>query len=259
MSFIGDRYEYDLFIGYSHGAGLSDPESSEIDVSIRDWTRNVAAAVTRRLRIGLGVRGETTFTHYMDDREASAVRLEDEIERKAKASALMLIFMSPSYLKSEWSRREIGWFFEQAEEDSRGIEHCVLRMILDTPNDADLPWPAQLLDRAGNRATFGEPFFDRSTNNPIELDFGPREFRALTGPIDSLVAEIVVKLRKLKQQIEAARALAPPAAARRRIPATVYVQSYNDAERWGAARDELARGRNRGSRTNSRRCLRTCR
>lgn len=236
MSFVGEPYEYDLFIGYSHGAGLVDNDD---DLPIRDWTRNVAEAVTRQLSLGLNPLGEGHFSVYIDKDEPSASRLEDEIKRKVQSSALMLIFLSPSYLRSQWSSKEIGWFFEQADEQGRGLEHCALRLVFPTPNAPGSPWPRQLLDSAGNPVTFGDALFDEN-NVPIELDFGPREFRQLLPKITGLVTEIRGKLVTLKKQLEAARSLKRPTAPEHGVQAIVYVQGYDDAEKWNSARDALA-------------------
>lgn len=241
MSFVGDRYEYDLFIGYSHGAGLGDSERGKFNLPLRDWTRNVAADIVEQLEIGLESLGEGEFHAYIDKSEPSASPLEDEIKRKVQSSALMLIFVSPSYLRSEWSSKEIGWFFEKAEEEGRpGLNHCAIRLAQDTPNPPALQWPAQLLDSAGNRVTFGEPFYNDATNVPIELNFRPGEFRELAPKITALVAEIRDKWLKLKAQLEAARALEPPPSPARGAPPIIYLQGYDDPEKWNSARDALA-------------------
>jgi hypothetical protein len=240
MSFVGGRYEYDLFFAYSHGAGLVDNEDGDIDQPLRDWTRNVARAVERQLSMGLNPLGQGRFNAFIDKDQLSAAALEDDIEKIAKSSALMVIFMSPTYLRSKWSGKEIGWFFEQANEEGRGLDHTVLRLVQETPKPPELPWPSHLLDSAGGRVTYGDVFYNRDTNIPIELDYSPREFRELAPKITDLVTEIRLKLVTLKKQIAAAEALETAKPPEQGVPAIVYVQGYDDAKKWNEARDALS-------------------
>jgi len=266
MSYVGAPYDYDLFVSYSHGAAVADPKFFDGDTQLRDWTRAVAKRVAYGLRLGFSdAAGD--FQYYLDGREAqSGDPLEAEVEAAVKSSALMLIFMSPTYRDREWCRNEVRWFFEQAATDGRGTRHVVLRVVVDTSNAPDKAWPAQLCEPSGKTVHRGEPFFDPTTNTPIELDEGAagKPFAALNPLINRLIAEVKVKLEELRKQLAASRPavaqpvalpavppppvppsgsgeikpLAPPP--RPKLKAQVYLQNHSDPVAWQQVRDGLS-------------------
>lgn len=260
MSYVGAPYDYDLFVSYSHGAAVADPKFFDGDTQLRDWTRAVAKRVAYGLRLGFSdAAGD--FQYYLDGREAqSGDPLEAEVEAAVKSSALMLIFMSPTYRDRDWCRNEVRWFFEQAATDGRGTRHIVLRVVVDTSNAPDRAWPPQLCEPSGKTVHRGEPFFDPTTNTPIELDEGAagKPFAALNPLINRLIAEVKVKLEELRKQLAASRPVplqpvtaqpvAVPAAvpvaaskpSRKALKAQVYLQNYSDPAAWQHVRDGLS-------------------
>lgn len=261
MAYVGAPYDYDVFVSYSHGAAAADPKHFDGDTELRDWTRAVAARVAYGLRLGFSDTGGD-FRYYLDGRDAqSGDPLEAEVEAAVKSSALMLIFMSPTYRDREWCQNEVRWFFEQAATDGRGTRHVVLRVVVDTSNSPGRAWPKQLCEASGKTVNRGEPFFDPTTNLPIELLEGAsgQKFAALNPLINRLIAEVKVKLELLRTQLVAGRAAPPqPVAApsglaalapspattpvvRKPMKAQVYLENYIDPAAWQQVRDGLSR------------------
>ncbi|TMJ12476.1 MAG: TIR domain-containing protein [Alphaproteobacteria bacterium] len=241
MSFVGDPYTNDLFIGYSHGAALADDQVVGAEPPLRNWTRNVAREVAQRLEIGFSTYRDAGFHYFLDSQQASGAPLADDIEREAKSSALLLLFITPTYLRSPWSGQEIGWFFARADEDGRGLDHCVLRMAQPLPADCDCTWPERLTDKTGKPVTRGDSLYNPATGVPLDIRWDPAvrpPAQELDRAIDGLVAEIKVKLEALRKQLSARRASEPPKS-REGIRATLYIQSYNDSESWSRARTML--------------------
>ena len=67
------------------------------------------------------------------------LKLTPELRRKVKAAAVLMILMSPRYLKSAWCGDERAWFHEQIE-DRAGDEGRVF-VVRAVPTD-DSVWPA---------------------------------------------------------------------------------------------------------------------
>ena len=262
MSYVGAPYDYDLFVSYSHGAAAADPKHFDGDMELRDWTRAVAARVAYGLRLGFS-DGGSDFQYYLDGRDAqSGDPLEADVQAAVKSSALMLIFMSPTYRDRDWCRNEVRWFFEQAATDGRGQRHVVLRVVVDTSNSTGRPWPQELCEPGGKTVNRGEPLFDPTTNLPIELLEGAsgQKFTALNPLINRLIAEVKVKLEALRAQLTASRPatptppppMAPPGfaahppgpaqggAPRKAMKAQVYLENYSDPAAWQQVRNGLS-------------------
>jgi hypothetical protein len=265
MPYVGDPFEYDLFISYSHGIAAGDPTSYDQQKLLREWTRRLARYITARLRMGLADDGG--FEHYLDERNTeSGADLGPAIENAARRSALILVVMSPFYRDSEWCRKEVRWFFDQARADGRGLEQCVLRVVVPTKHDvaANKAWPPELVGSDGTPVHSGVPFYAAETGTPIELE-STRPFEDLAGHLDSLVAEIKGKLQRFRDQRRigatpaaharpeprgvattpttepstAAPVAAAPGEADLALP-QIYLQRHADADAWHWARQALS-------------------
>ena len=240
MSFVGGRYEYDLFVGYSHGSGLVDNDDGYADLPLRDWTRNVAAAVIRQLSMGLNPLGQGKFSAFIDEKEPSATRLEDDIKEICKTSALMLVFMSPTYLRSKWSGKEIGWFFEQAAEEGRGLDHTILRLVQDTPEPAGHALAARASRQRRRPGYVRRRLLQSRYQHPDRARLRPPRVPG-NGPEDHRSGHRDPRQIVHPQGADRRRGSAQGSrASSERGPAIVYVQGYDDAEKWNAARDALS-------------------
>lgn len=268
MPYVGEPFEYDLFISYSHGTAAGDPTNYDERMLLREWTRELARHITAHLRMGLADDG--VFKHYLDERNTeSGADLGQEIENAARKSALILVIMSPFYRDSDWCRKEVHWFFEQARADGRGPEQCVLRLAVRTKHDvaSNKGWPPELIGSDGSPVHSGEPFYDAATNTPIELE----STEAQNGPLKSLIAEIMRKLQRFRDQrrigiTPAAHAragaivatetvvpavsevmhpapsgTAPPPDGSDPVLPQLYLQRHADAAQWRWARDALSK------------------
>lgn len=205
MSFVGEQYEFDVFVSYSHGTASTERDDGSSTHTLRDWTRSLAESLVDNLRMALNVEGNTArrFSFFLDKREFdSGEPITQSIREAAAKSAILLILASPYYFRSRYCLEEVEAFFEQAREDGRGREHCVIREIQPTPEDA---WPEQLRDPDGRVVNRGESLFDVESNLPIDID----SFRdlgktpGLSGPRSRLTVAISKKLKDLRDQIKA--------------------------------------------------------
>jgi TIR domain-containing protein len=205
VSYVGGRYQYDLFISYSHGTASTDPAGRRKAKTLRDWSRSLAEKLADNLSISLNVDEEEgrSFSYFLDEREFdSGEPISQSICEAAANSSILLVLASPYYLKSRYCLDEVRSFFAQAREDGRGREHCVIREIQPTREEE---WPADLRDPDGRVVNRGESFFDVETSLPIDMD-SFREMGTtpnLSGPRSRLTVTISKKLKDLRTQIEA--------------------------------------------------------
>jgi hypothetical protein len=208
VSFVGGRFEFDLFVSYSHGTASTDRERGTTTNTFRDWTRRLADTLVDNLRMALNIDGDADrrFVHFLDQREFdSGEPISATIREAAANSAILLVLASPYYFRSRYCLDEVRAFFAKAREDGRGREHCVIREIQPSPEEA---WPVELRDPDGRVVNRGEALFDPETNLPIDID----SFRdlgqtpGLSGPRSRLTIAITKKLRDLRDQLRASEA-----------------------------------------------------
>lgn len=198
MSYIGDPYEYDVFVSYPHAV-----EALRGDSTLRDWSRKVARNILSLVRMSLaGEPDGEGFEYYLDDREVSAAPLTDTLEEAVRKSAVLVILMSPFY--RSWCLKELDWFLDTARSDGRGFRQCVLLEVKQTRDDL---WPGQLRDTAG------EPLFRKrltdEAGDPLGYDhfLNTSTLPAMNGLLKDIAIEIRDKLVHERKRREAERAL----------------------------------------------------
>ena len=265
MSYVGEPYEYDVFVSYSHGTASTDQEHKRRDHTLRDWSRSFVDKLADNLSIRLNtdLDASRTFSYFLDQREFdSAEPISSTIREAAADSALILILASPYYLGSSYCLEEVSAFFEQARRDGRGLQHCIIREIQPTREEE---WPTELRGDDQRVVNRGEPLFDAETQLPIDLDTY-RETRLtpnLSGPRSKLTVTIGNKLKELREQAAARRVLEKMERERARVeelaraaveethgPAldpdlerkTIYLQAeFESRDAWRRVKDRLGR------------------
>jgi len=197
LSYVGEPFDYDVFVSYAH----ADVETKV--PLIRDWSRYIAARLqallASALNTAVGAPGSEIQVFFDDRVLVSGQPLTQTLREKAQHAALLLVLMSPLYPQKSWCLDELEWFFQQAGRDGRSQEHCTVLRIQPLREDA---WPERLRDERDRPVLFRD-LFDPRTELPICVnDLGASQLEAAL--IDPFI-ELKGKLRSLRDLMEARR------------------------------------------------------
>ena len=222
------HFDGDAFISYAH---LDDVELVE---GRKGWVANLHRALEVRVGQLLGKPPHIWRDPKLSGNDLFADTLIDRLKRVA----VLVTVVSPRYLKSEWTLRELDEFWRAAEEQG-GIHvsnKARVFKVLKTPVPLDRTPP-------GLRALIGYEFFkvEPETGKVRELDevFGPDAQRDFWLRLDDLAHDIVGLLEALERPapsegaVEESSGAAPAAPAPARAGQTVYL-----AETTSDLRDE---------------------
>ena len=186
-------FEGDAFISYAH---LDNVELME---GRKGWVANLHRALEVRLGQLLGKPPQIWRDPKLAGNDVLAHTL---LERIRRVPALVSI-ISPRYVKSEWTRKELSEFYQSAEEQG-GIKvknKARIFKVLKTPVPVD-QHPPEL------RSLLGYEFFkvDAETGKVRELDeiFGPEAQRDFWLRLDDLAHDICCVLEMLEEHAHAA-------------------------------------------------------
>ncbi len=206
MSFLAPFYDYDVFVSYSHG----DPRSSG-GTPLKHWTVGLIRELTAEIR---DYDDEFDDLHiWFDEQIDPTAHLTEELRRKVKSAAILLIVMSPRYLSSSWCNDERQWFEEQIA--TRSHEHGRVFVIHALPTDAE-KWPAFLRDERGN-AMVGFRFYDSAEGDrPRPYGWGLPNIREggvkFNQQLSTLETALTKRLREIRHRATAEAAPRPAAA-----------------------------------------------
>ena len=95
MSYVGEPFEYDVFVSYAHAEAETGAKL------IRDWSKQVAGRLRDLLATALNptVDAGSAVKVFLDERELVSGDPLTVLAEKAKRSALLLVLMSPLYPK----------------------------------------------------------------------------------------------------------------------------------------------------------------
>jgi hypothetical protein len=181
----------DLFISYSHVD--DEPWGS----GGHRWVTELHRSLQTRLRMLLG----RTAVIWRDEKIRGSDELTERIAAELRRSRLFLLVLSPGYLQSEWCRREIQLFIDEAGGEPGSAAGRSLLKIIKTPTDL-----GQQLPRISDM--IGYEFFHETPAGKI-CEFYPsrdeksEESREFWSKVDGLAQEIRDLLRG---------AVAPPSA-----------------------------------------------
>lgn len=125
----GDPIEYDLFISYAHRDSQPVP-----GINNAGWVETLYAYIKNQLGFRLG-RDPSLWMDSADLRHGEAV--SKQLIDKVQKSRSLLVVLSPSYLQSEWCRRERNEFLKLAKE-RRDIESIFI-VEVDQIDRAEIP------------------------------------------------------------------------------------------------------------------------
>jgi hypothetical protein len=198
LSFIGDPFDYDVFVSYAH---------AEVETNsplIRQWSRHIAGRLRDLLATAFNVEAQTPESEiqvFFDDRLRSGQPLTQTLRETAQRSALLLVLMSPLYPKKAWCLDELEWFFERAAQDGRSTEHCTVLRIQPLKDSA---WPRRLQDERGNPVVFHD-LVDPTNELPIGLGLTNFVSEQLDKALINAFVETKGKLISLHKKLDARR------------------------------------------------------
>lgn len=183
MSFDGDA-----FISYAH------LDNVELIEGHKGWVSNLHRALEVRIGQLLGKQPQIWRDPKLQGNDFFADTL---VERLRRVAALVPV-VSPRYVKSDWTRKELGEFLQAAQEQGGIRFHNKARIfkVLKTPIPLEMH-PPEL------RALLGYEFFkvDPESGRVHELDeiFGPEAQRDFWLRLDDLAHDICCLLEMLEQ------------------------------------------------------------
>jgi hypothetical protein len=140
MAYLSPAFDYDVFVSYSHG----DPRGAG-DSPLKTWSHALIKALIADIT---SLSDEFDDLAVWCDRDLDpTLQLTPELRRKVKAAAVLMILMSPRYLKSAWCGDERTWFQEQIEDRAADEGRVFVVRCVATDESA---WPDFLRDERGH-------------------------------------------------------------------------------------------------------------
>ncbi|MBN6774203.1 molecular chaperone Tir [Pseudomonas granadensis] len=200
MSYVGDPFVHDLFISYSHGydEGLGVGH-------LQPWSAAFAKELEKELRAEPKIRNQLTIFCDGNYRLGQGVDpmapLTEQLREHIGRAALLIILMSPDYLRSTWCADERKWWYEhQLDLEPTCKERIAVVRIWPTEDD---PWPKLLTDTRDNPLVgfnFHAPIFGEE--RPLGWVDMPAFGSDFKKAILNIVARIYPKLVALKQKAD---------------------------------------------------------
>ena len=173
------HFDFDVFVSYAH---LDDAAPGEDQ---KGWVAKLHETLERRLAQLLGKPAR----FFRDPKLKGNDVFEDALVERVTHAAVLVSIVSPRYVRSEWTTRELNEFFKAAEQQGGVQIHDKSRVfkVLKTPVPLDEQSP-QL------RALLGYEFFrvDPQTNSFREFDeqFGPEYRQKFLMKLDDLAQDL---------------------------------------------------------------------
>jgi TIR domain len=234
MTYLAPDFDLDLFVTYSHG----DPQGVGNEL-LKNWSRKMANFLLQD--ITSTTPDLANLEHFIDERLDTTRQLTDELRSKVNKSALLLLLMSPSYLRSAWCNDELTWFCDEVDRRGRGDGLIFVVRALPT---TQTQWPAFLKDERGNTLVGFQ--FHRRPEDEATRPYGWPEpqptDREFFEELARLSGAVVKRLKGLRQRIEQRRqAAAFEVHAQKIVPGqVVYLHGHvDDGKPWTETRDAL--------------------
>ena len=179
-------YDNHVFISYAHIDNL--PISEEQQGWISRFHQTFAVFLSQRL----GSKARIWRDQKLNGNDIFGDEIVDQFQR----AALLLPILSPRYVRSDWCKREIHEFCENALQSGGLIVDNKLRIfkIVKTPIDDNDALPAIIHE------SLGYDFFTLEEQSPLELDpiFGERYKQDYLRKICILASDVAGLLRRME-------------------------------------------------------------
>jgi hypothetical protein len=193
-SFLGEPFQHDLFVSYSHGSfrGRHKPE-------LKTWSEKFAEDLREELAL---LDGLDEVSLFLDDSKRSdenvdrAEKLTGFLRERVTGSALFALLMTPQYLRSKWCRQELEWWCEKHHPDTLGAGARVYPCWT-LPSD-NAGWPEAIKDVAGHFC------YDRDKDEEEARPFAWRgaEDDRYGAVLTAIAGAMARRLRALKEILE---------------------------------------------------------
>jgi hypothetical protein len=219
-------FEADAFISYAH------MDNVELIEGQKGWVANLHRALEVRVGQLLGKQPHI----WRDPKLQGNDLFEDTLVARLRRVAALVSIVSPRYVKSEWTRKELVEFCAAAR-DQGGISYndkARIFKVLKTPVPLDLH-PPEL------RSLLGYEFFkiDPDTGRVRELNevFGPEAQREFWIKLDDLAHDICCLLEVMGSHVDEAEILQPNKA--KKLEVYLAETTYDLREQREAIRRDL--------------------
>jgi hypothetical protein len=243
VAYAGDPFVHDIFISYSHGDAEGTGQSR-----LKQWSQGFAAELEAELRtldkFGQDVRIFLDQHHRASQGVDPMSALTEQLRGDIGGTALLVILMSPHYLRSQWCRDEREWWCEA----QRGLAlpadgRIAVARIWPTTEG----WPATLNDSRG-QPLVGFCFYDKANAElrpqPYEWPEPTRDSRdPFRKELLTLVGWLSLKLDETRRRLDEQRS-ARDKTAKLAAEAGQVVYLHGRAEykgAWERAADALGR------------------
>jgi hypothetical protein len=193
-----EKFEGDAFISYAH------LDNIELVEGRKGWVANLYRALDVRLAQLLGSDARVWWDPKLQGNDDFPLALAGKLDR----CAALVAVVSPRYVKSEWTLRELQVFCAAAQQHGglRIGDKARVFKVLKTPVPLD-EHPAEL------QSLLGYEFFkiDPESGKVRELDeiFGPDAQREFWLKLDDLAHDLAATLQLLYQESESAADATP--------------------------------------------------
>ncbi|GAB3646924.1 TIR domain-containing protein [Ramlibacter alkalitolerans] len=208
MSYVGEPFRHDIFVSYSHGTAADGV------VFLAEWSENFVRALEAELRFESELRDALRIFLDRDQRPDRGVdpmaELPEQLKAEVEASALLMVLMSPDYLKSSWCQREREWWSANQHEPNLATSLKVPvgfkpqeRVAVIRMRDPQAPWPPPLADADGTPLV-GFPFEEDlgGIKRPLGWRLKDEEFaKAVLRALMPVVSHVKGRLDKMRERL----------------------------------------------------------
>ncbi|MGE3472085.1 MAG: toll/interleukin-1 receptor domain-containing protein, partial [Vicinamibacterales bacterium] len=189
---VGPPFSNDLFISYSHGGDDGTGQGF-----LQPWSARFARELDRELRVDPAFRDSLRIFLDSDSRPERGVDpmepLTQQLRRQIEESAVLVVLMSPDYLKSTWCAVERDWWFAKSAHGLPTDDRVAVVNIMPTEKEG---WPAAFVDGQGAQVPGFRFFAERGQG--LSRPLGWPDMRGPSGAEFSEALLIVVGRLSLK-------------------------------------------------------------
>jgi hypothetical protein len=199
MSYVGGRFEYDVFFSYAYA---QNRVASDL---LGEWSRHVIDAIADRTALALNARSSAKrpFRAFRDTHDITAgMALTDTLEDAVTKAAIVVVLVSPFYWERAWCRQELAWWAKSS--DDRVANSAYVIHAQSTPLKK---WPQLLRDRDNKPFQSISYMGDQGLPAGVQLSQEEivRKLDTQIGQTCSVICDRLTDKRKLLEAIERRR------------------------------------------------------